>query len=127
MNDRKEFWSEELEAIRKAVRGDGSIKTTFHCEVRMSERGYNDLDIALVLLTGTIIFGYSGMENRKRKSKVSDTFPGPTREILGRNTKGNWLVVVVSILSSNCFEVVTCFSPQSEKYQRFLENCKKDI
>lgn len=127
MDYRKENWSHELECIRKAVNGfvDGyEIEITPHYtdyrkdQPDYEDRIWDDLDIAVGIMNGTIIEGYSSTENRQRKSSVHG-FISPTRCILGTDVSGNWFIIVIGIVSSKFFRVVTCYPAEKRHFERY--------
>jgi len=119
MDYRKENWSYELECIRKAVNGgmDGFVIeiADHYLNDRLANeeyvnRTYTQIDIAVAIFNGRIIEGYSSEDNRRRESR-STGLVTPSRLILGKGLKGEWFIVVVGLLSSKHFKVVTCYPP----------------
>jgi hypothetical protein len=129
MDYRKENWSHELECFRKAVNGsiDGyRIEIAEHYIVdRLENEAYTDrtftqADIAVAFFSGTIIEGYSSEHNRQRKSRVSAQVT-PSRVVLGRDFSGNWVIVVVGMLASSVFNVITCYPPSSPRHLEIIK------
>jgi hypothetical protein len=129
MDYRKDNWSHELECFRKAVNGniDGyQIEIAEHYIVdrlendRYSDRTFTPNDIAVAIFTGTIIEGYSSEQNRKRNSRVSGVV-APSRVVLGKDFSGNWVVVVIGMLASMSFSVVTCFPPNKPRHLELIK------
>lgn len=128
MDYRKENWSHEMECFRKAV--NGSIDG-YHIDIAdhylidrldndsYSDRTFTQEDIAVAVFNGTIVEGYSSEQNRLRKSRVSGQFT-PSRVLLGRDIGGKWVVVVVAMLASKVFKVVTCYPPTSPRYLEMI-------
>jgi hypothetical protein len=126
---RKENWSHELECFRKAVNGniDGyQIDIAAHYIVdrlendEYADRTFTRADIAVAIFRGTIIEGYSSEQNRKRKSRANELV-APSRVILGQDLLGNWVIVVIGMLGSQAFNVVTCFPPTSPRYLEWIK------
>ncbi|MGU3473130.1 DUF4258 domain-containing protein [Paenibacillus sp. D51F] len=129
MDYRKDNWSHELECFRKAVNGriDGyRINIAEHYLVdRLENEAYADRiftqnDIAVAIFNGTIIEGYSSEQNRARQSRMSGLV-APSRVVLGKDLSGNWVVVVIGLLASTAFQVVTCFPPKSRHLKMIRE------
>jgi hypothetical protein len=116
----KDKWPFELECMRKAVNGgiDGyQIEISRHYENdRFEQRGYTRIDIALAIFNGTIIEGYSSVANRKRTSNQANMI-APSRVILGKDSNGDWLIVVVALWSSKNFHVATCYFPGARQLE----------
>lgn len=127
---RKDNWEFEQDCFRKAVNGsiDGYvIEIAEHYTVERLEneeyadRTFNFVDIAVAIYNGMIIEGYSSEENRKRESNSASTkLPSPSRLVLGKAVNGKLFIVVVGLLASRHFKVLTCYSAG----QRHLETAK---
>lgn len=129
MDYRKDDWPKEMECFQKAVNGgiDGyRIKIAEHYLVdRLDNDAYSDRiftqnDIAVAIFNGIIIEGYSSEQNRVRQSRVSSLVT-PSRVILGKDLRGNWVIVVIGLIASKDFQVVTCFPPDKPRYQKFIQ------
>ncbi|MFD2614694.1 DUF4258 domain-containing protein [Paenibacillus gansuensis] len=129
MDYRKDNWSHELECFRKAVNGsiDGyDIDIAEHYIVdrlendAYADRTYNRFDIAVAIFNGSIIEGYSSEHNRKRKSRVSSMVT-PSRLVLGRDLSGNWVIVVIGMLASTMFKVITCYPAISSRHLEIIK------
>lgn len=134
MDYRKDNWSHELECFRKAVNGgiDGyDIEIADHYIVdRLENEAYADrtftrVDIAVAIFNGTIIEGYSVEHNRNRKSRVSAQVT-PSRVVLGRDFSGKWVVVVVGLLASRVFTVITCYPASGPKYLEYIRTLEQE-
>lgn len=126
---RKENWSYELECFRKAVNGgvDGFIiEIADHClndrldNEEYEDRTYTQIDIAVAIFNGKIIEGYSSEDNRIRESR-SMGLVTPSRLVLGKDLQGNWFIIVVGLLTSKHFKVVTCYPP-GKRHLPYIEN-----
>lgn len=128
MDYHKENWPHELECFRKAVNGsvDGYIMeiADHYLNDRLEseeyeDRTYTQIDIAVAIFNGKIIEGYSSEDNRKRPSR-SMKLVTPSRLILGKDLQGNWFIIVVGLLSSKHFRVITCYPP-GKRYLPYIE------
>ncbi|MCM3130527.1 DUF4258 domain-containing protein (plasmid) [Paenibacillus urinalis] len=129
MDYRKENWSYELECFRKAVNGgvDGFIIeiADHYLNDRLDneeyeDRTYTQIDIAVAIFNGKIIEGYSSEDNRIRESR-SMGLVTPSRLVLGKDLQGNWFIIVVGLLTSKHFKVVTCYPP-GKRHLPYIEN-----
>lgn len=126
MDYRKDNWPYELECIQKGITGTDGYQTDIskhYTDDREEMRGYDRMDIACAILTGTIIEGYSSEANRLRSSR-STGLVAPSRCILGKSYSGEWFIVVVGLASSKVFNVITCTRPSYRHLQMIanLEN-----
>lgn len=129
MDYRKENWSFDLECFRKAVNGsidDYQIEIGQHYIVdRLENDAYSDrtfsfADIAVAIFNGYIIEGYSSEQNRTRLSRASGLV-APSRVVLGKDLSGKWIIVVIGMIASKVFKVVTCFPPTKPRYIALIE------
>ncbi|WP_143089163.1 DUF4258 domain-containing protein [Paenibacillus sp. UNC496MF] len=110
MHYRQVNWPYELECIRKGITGEEGFSTDIsrhYMDDRLELRGYDRTDIACAILTGTIVEGYSSEANRMRCSRSSGLVT-PSRCILGRSLQGEWFIVVIGLVSTINFRVITC-------------------
>ena len=122
-----------MECFRKAVNGniDGyHIEIATHYKVDRlendlySDRTFTNADIAVAIFRGTIIEGYSSEHNRKRASRASGLV-APSRVVLGQDLSGNWVVVVIGMIASLSFKVVTCFPATNPRYLEMIKVLEK--
>lgn len=129
MDYRKENWSHEMECFKKAVNGkiDGyDIEIAEHYIADRLEneayvdRTYTRFDIAVAIFNGCIIESYSSEHNRMRKSRVSSLVT-PSRLVLGKDLCGNWVIVVIGMLASKVFNVITCYPATSQRHLEIIK------
>jgi hypothetical protein len=134
MDYRKENWSHELECFRKAINGsiDGyDIEIAPHYIVdRLENEAYTDriftqADIGVAIFSGTIIEGYSPEHNRQRKSRVSAQVT-PSRVVLGKDISGTWVIVVIGLLASKVFNVITCYPASSPRHLELIKELEHE-
>lgn len=135
MDYRKENWSHELECFRKAVNGgiDGyDIEIAPHYIIdrleneAYADRNFTQADIAVAIFNGTIIEGYSSEHNRQRKSRVSAAQVTPSRVVLGKDFSGNWVIVVIGLLASKVFNVITCYPASSPRHLELIRELAQE-
>ena len=129
MDYRKENWAFDLECFRNAVNGciDGyQIDIADHYVVdrlendAYSDRTFTQTDIGVAIFRGSIIEGYSPEQNRTRSSRASGVV-APSRIVLGKDLSGKWVIVVIGMLASKVFKVVTCYPPTSPKHLAMIK------
>ncbi|MFC5986380.1 DUF4258 domain-containing protein [Marinicrinis lubricantis] len=89
-----------------------------------ADRTYTQIDIAVAIFNGQIIEGYSCEDNRKRQSRTYE-LATPSRLILGKDLRGDWFIVVVGLISSKRFKVVTCYPP-SHRHLQLIKTIESD-
>lgn len=129
MDYRKDIWSFDLECFRKAVNGCidyYQIEIGQHYVVdRLENDAYSDrtftfADIAVAIFNGVIIEGYSSEQNRTRLSRASGLF-APSRVVLGKDLSGKWMIVVIGMLASKVFKVVTCYPATRQRHIQIIK------
>lgn len=134
MDYRKDNWLHELECFRKAVNGniDGyKIDISEHYTVdrfendQYSDRTFTNADIAVAIFRGTIVEGFSSEQNRQRASRALGLI-APSRVVLGQDLSGKWVVVVIGIIASLSFKVVTCYPATNSKYLEMIRELEKE-
>ncbi|MFC5402454.1 DUF4258 domain-containing protein [Cohnella soli] len=128
MDYRKDNWPYELECIRKGITGTDGYLTDIskhYTDDRQEQRGFERMDIACAILTGTIVEGYSSEANRMRSSRSSGLVT-PSRCILGKSYEGKWFIVVVGLVSTRVFHVITCMEP-SHRHLHLIANLENNL
>ncbi|QHW35463.1 DUF4258 domain-containing protein (plasmid) [Paenibacillus rhizovicinus] len=128
MNYRQDNWPYELDCIRKGITGEEGYLTDIsrhYTDDRLEMRGFDRTDIACAILTGIIVEGYSPEANRVRSSRSSGLV-APSRCILGRSLKGEWFIVVVGLVSTRNFHVITC-TQTSYRHQQMIAKLENNL
>lgn len=118
MDHLKDFWFHELRLMREALLGDGEgfILTHHTVDERMGERKIEIVEIAEVILTGTILEGWDVCQYPHFRNR------DPLRTIVGRTSTGRILTVGVAI--SDKFRVTTVYEGVTNRLlNAFAENC----
>lgn len=120
MDHMKNYWSHELECIRKGVNRQDGYYTTIsphyindrYKNEKYADRVFDELDILWAIAHGQIVEGFdSGDKGRN---------PEPERTLVGPAVSGDYCVVVVLMKTSSRFIVKTVFpvnkNPRYTKY-----------
>lgn len=119
MNHLKEYWFHELRLMREALLGkEEKFILTFHTENdRMNKRKIEIVEIAEVILTGTILEGWDIARYPHFRN------PDPLRTLVGRTSSGRFLSVGVAICADGGYRVTTVYEGITH---RLLENFETD-
>lgn len=117
MKHLEKYWKDELRQMRENLMNNEGIEFTNHASKRLDERRLSTMDIANVILTGDIYVGYDVGEYITHDNKPSHR---PVRVLIGETQSGQTLSIILSILSSSEFRVVTIYRGVKSKYRNLV-------
>lgn len=120
MDHRKEFWSKEMDCIRKGMERKDGYETTISKHYMLDRYGndeypdrvFDELDIFWAIAHGRIVEGF----DRGEKGLNRD----PERTIVGPAMSGDWAVAIVLIRNGKTFLIKTVFPADRERYTRYI-------